>query len=87
MLAGNVWYLRNVSSKNCPYLTLTTIGWDWEEWEEDTIQMSMILNLMPMLHVLHTKEITSMHISTNNCSGHIFTGGVDVRYSLLAFQR
>ena len=35
-----------------------------------------MLNLMPIPHVLHMKEINSMNYS-NICGGHMFTGGPD----------
>ena len=57
---------RMYVAKTCPYLILTTIGLDWEE---DTVQRSMMLNLMPIPHVLHMKEIipTSRNVA-GTCS-------------------
>ena len=40
-----------------------------------------MLNLMPVPHVLHVKEITPTSRRTNNCGGHNFTCGPDVRHS------
>ena len=61
--------------KTCPHFTLTTIGVDWED---NTVQRSMMINIMPILHVLHMKEFISMSRRTNNCGVHMFTGGPDV---------
>ena len=40
-----------------------------------------MLKLMLVPHVLHLKEIIPTSRSTNNCGGHMFTGGPDVRNS------
>ena len=69
---------RTCTAKTCPHFTLTTTGLDREQ---DTVQRSMTLNLMPILHVLHIEEIISMSRRTNNCGGHMFTVGPDVSYS------
>ena len=78
MLVRNSRYERMYIAKTCPYLTLTTIGLDWEE---GTVQRSMMLNLMTIPHALHMKKIISMSRRTNNCGGHMFIGGPDVRDS------
>ena len=44
-----------------------------------------MLKLVPIPHVLHMKEIIPARLSTsrstNNCGGHMFRGGADVRNS------
>ena len=37
-----------------------------------------MLNLMTIPHVVHMKEIIATSKRTNNCGGHMFTGGPDV---------
>ena len=75
VLARHTQYQKNACRETCPYLTLTTTGLDWEE---DTVQRSMMLNLMPIPRVLHMNEINST-CRTDNCGGHMCTGGPDVR--------
>ena len=43
--------------------------------------LSGMLNLMTIPHVLHMKEIIPTSRRTNDCGGHMFTGGPDVRNS------
>ena len=44
-------------------------------------QQKHLLKLMPIPHVPHMTEIIPTNSKTNNCGGHLFTGGPDVRNS------
>ena len=61
-------------AKTCPYLTLTTVGLDWEE---DRVEKSMMLDFMAIPHVPHIKAIISTSRGTNDCGGYMFIGGLD----------
>ena len=40
-----------------------------------------MLKLMPIPRILHVKETIPTSRKTNDCGGHKFTGGLDVRNS------
>ena len=63
VLVHNARYQKSVPSERLPIPNPTTIGLSWEE---DTVQRSMMPNLMPIPHVLHMKEIISTSRRTNN---------------------